>query len=352
MKAAKPSAIRTGRTNLNTIIMAQTYSLSIYSVTINKRGKRDELQLLSDFNNGKDFLDYITSMLNVWKLNNKTHEEENPVALDEEESKAFRIGKDASGHYIMHCVGRSVSGIIESGEYGTEEEGIDIETGKSSFKKKKNEALLKPFYFQFYVPRNSVRAFMLIERIGANGIMSIMRNAMLKYFSAADCDEYVLNVNPLTLNKLVDKKMQQMSGEAKKVILRRVRKDDLRVSKILGLEAEAEGISTDVVYNAAINKVFSFAGFLENIKNKYNTETKLYEVDQDLSCGDIAFNVKIAGQDKVFSLQNIQSLGMSMDISNKVAYGANSYPTFKTLNDVADEMLSLIRDQFEIVNHE
>lgn len=75
--------------------MAQTFSLSIYSITINKRGYRDELELLSDFNGGKDFYDYIASMLNVWKLNNKTLEEENPIALDEKESKAFRISKDA-----------------------------------------------------------------------------------------------------------------------------------------------------------------------------------------------------------------------------------------------------------------
>ena len=131
--------------------MAQTISLSIYSITINKRGNRDELQILSDFNGGKDLYNYIASMLNVWKLNNKTHEEENPIALDEGENKAFRIGKDADGVFIMHKTGRSISGIIESGEYGTEEEGIDINTGKSTFKKKKTEALLKPFYFQFYI---------------------------------------------------------------------------------------------------------------------------------------------------------------------------------------------------------
>ena len=163
--------------------MAQTYSLSIYSITINKRGDKEDLQMLSDFNDGKDFYDYITSMLNVWKLNNKTHEEENPIALDEEESKAFRIGKDAKGNFIMHNTGRSISGIIESGEYGTEEDVIDINTGKSIFKKKKTGALMKPFYFQFYIPKNANRAFLIVERIGVNGIMSILRNAILKYFS-------------------------------------------------------------------------------------------------------------------------------------------------------------------------
>ena len=328
--------------------MAQTYSLSIYSITINKRGDRDDLQILSDFNEGKDLYNYILSMLNMWKLNHKTHEEENPIALDEVESKAFRIGKDAEGKSLMYKIGRSISGIIESGEYGTEEDGIDINTGKSTFRKKKTEALLKPFYFQFYIPENAVRAFLIVERIGVNGIMSIMKNAILKDFSSKDCDDFVLNIAPLTLNKLVDKKMQQMSGEAKKIILRKVHKEDLRVSRILGQQVEKAGITTDIVFNAAINKVFSFGNFLERIKTKYNKDTRLYEVDEDVSCSDVTFNVKINGQEKVFSLQNIQTLGMSVDITSKVKLGINSYPTYRSVHDEADEVLSYIREQFNI----
>lgn len=332
--------------------MAKTYSLSVYSITINKRGNREELQLLSDFNNGKDFYSYIESMLNVWKLNNKTLEEENPIALDENESKAFRIGKDANGKYILRKTGRSISGIIESGEYGTEEDGIDINTGKSTFKKKKTEALLKPFYFQFYIPKNAVRAFLIVERIGVNGILSIMRNAILRFFSDKDFDDYVLNINPLTLNKLVDKKMSEMSGEAKKVILRQVHKDDLGVSKILGHQVEDTKITTDIVFNAAINTVFSFGSFLERIKTKYNAETRLYEVDQDISCADIAFSVNIGGQPKLFSLLNIQTLGMSVDITNKVKLGENSYPTYHSVHKEADEVLSYIIKQFNLEGHE
>lgn len=328
--------------------MAQTFSLSVYSISINKRGNREDLQLLSDFNEGKDFYNYIASMLNVWKLNNKTGKEDNPIALDEEESKAFRIGKDEGGKDLMYNTGRSISGIIESGEYGTEEEGVNIDTGELSFKKKKTEALLKPFYFQFYIPHNAVKAFLIVERIGINGIMSIMRNAMMNYFSTQDCDGFVLNITPLTLNKLVDKKMAQMSGEAKKVILRQVRKDDISVSRILGQQVDDSVMTTDIVYNTGFRKKFSFANFLEYIRKKYNTETRLYEVKEDLSCADIAFNVNICGQEKVFSLMNIQTLGMSVDITDRVKFGTNSYPTYDSVHKEADEVLSYIREQFNI----
>ena len=43
--------------------MAQSYSLAVYSITINTCWKKDEKQVLSDFNNGQGFLQYIETIL-------------------------------------------------------------------------------------------------------------------------------------------------------------------------------------------------------------------------------------------------------------------------------------------------
>ena len=43
--------------------MAQSYSLAVYSITINTRWKKDEKQVLSGFNNGQDFVQYIETIL-------------------------------------------------------------------------------------------------------------------------------------------------------------------------------------------------------------------------------------------------------------------------------------------------
>ena len=43
--------------------MAQSYSLAVYAITINTRGNKNDLMVLSDFNNGQDILQYIGEMI-------------------------------------------------------------------------------------------------------------------------------------------------------------------------------------------------------------------------------------------------------------------------------------------------
>ena len=45
------------------------------------------------------------------------------------------------------------------GNYGTQEDGVDISTGELKFQKGAGEALMKPFYFMFYIPENSETVF-------------------------------------------------------------------------------------------------------------------------------------------------------------------------------------------------
>ena len=88
--------------------------------------------------------------------------------------------------------------------------------------------------------------------------------------------------------------------------------------------------------------------FLNWIRNKRNDANTLYVIEEDLSCSDIAITVKIDGQDKVLSLQDVQSLGMSMDISTNVVLGPNRYPTYSFVDGKANELISFIQQQFNV----
>ena len=163
--------------------MAQSYSLAVYSITINTRWKKDEKQVLSDFNNGQDFLQYIDTMMSSWKQNLNRGDQYDPVNKDgnEKEGNVFRLSRDHNGDYYLYRRGRYLSGILECGEYGTEEEGVDIDSGEVVFRKTSKHALLKPFYFMFYIPENSNIGFLILEKIGNNGIMTVLNNAIIKY---------------------------------------------------------------------------------------------------------------------------------------------------------------------------
>ena len=102
----------------------RNYSLSIYRISINKRLNKDEKIYLSDYNNGKDLLAQVKELLDIWKFE---HVKANlpMIAKDEDEKKISRILQNPNGTFELHSLGRCLSGIVESGEFGTEENIIN-----------------------------------------------------------------------------------------------------------------------------------------------------------------------------------------------------------------------------------
>ena len=64
-----------------------SYSLSVYRITLNKHLKKDMLENLSNFDNGKDFLSLIDMMFLSWKKD----ENNNNIVKDENAKKGKPI---------------------------------------------------------------------------------------------------------------------------------------------------------------------------------------------------------------------------------------------------------------------
>lgn len=157
--------------------MAKTYNIALYKISITPWGNPSRPVVLSDFHKGKDLLDIIKKMLNslfyVQEIPSATSAKKDAEnKTDEVEKKCFRIMKKDNKD-VLFPLGRSVSGIIESGEFGTEENIVNITTGESH-KKSTNDALLVPFYFMVQIPEHSKIGFLLVERISNIGIFSIL----------------------------------------------------------------------------------------------------------------------------------------------------------------------------------
>lgn len=146
-----------------------TISLSVYCITLYKRFKNKDLENLSSFDHGKDFLSLVDQLFLSWK-----QDVELSLYNDEQAKKVSRLRRigDACWEYHRHTT--FIDGIIESGEYGTQEDIIEIKTGRSKYVKKKEDASLRPFYFMFYHKPNTEECFLLVERIGQNGIVTVL----------------------------------------------------------------------------------------------------------------------------------------------------------------------------------
>lgn len=325
--------------------MSRTVSLSIYSITINKRGEKSNLAILNDYNNGQDFLSDVDKLICSWKKDTANGEANDPVQKTAEQ--AFRLARKDETNYYLIKAGRYITGMIESGEYGTEEDGINVDNGEKSFSKTKTDALMRPYFFGFFIPTDSKYGFLIIERISNFGIFSVLSSKLYEYYgNTANANDYVLNICPLSLNKLVEKKMKALKYEAKKVELSRVRKADLKLSKLSNNLVDDKDVSTTIVYNAPFKGVMQLAGFIEKLKNSRNKEDTLYQVDKDITCEDVKVVVNIQGNDKTLSLQHFETLGMSMDISNDVKYNTKGYPEYDSIKTQADVLFTYIKEQF------
>ena len=322
--------------------MAQSFSLAYYLITLNIRNTKD-LVVLSDFQDGKDYLDVIDEVFIQWKYKIEDANIENDV----NNKRVFRIKKDENGNDVYYRQGRFLSGIIESGDYGSEEPVVDVTTGKSTHTKTTNEALLKPFFFLFYIPKNSVKGFLILERIGTLGIYTIINDALVNFYRGKDIFDLSLKIMPLMSDNANKKYRQMIDYEASQVILHRVRKEDVNISKMSDNTIEDKDISyIDIAYHAPVGKKISVGGWLEKLKKDDNG---LFGIEQTGKFSDVDFVVEINGKPKKLSATGIDKLGTVFDITESVSKNVvKGYPAFKALKKEAMDVISDLVQQLKI----
>lgn len=223
---------------------------------------------------------------------------------------------------------------------------VNIDTSKSRYVKRKNEALLKPFYFQFYVPANSAYAFLILERIGHIGIANVLSNALQRFWTDQGIGtEYAIAMNPVSLRQVLDEKLEQLKNHVKKIEFRQVRCDDLKISRLAGCPISDGNASVNITYTALHTHRFFLGNFIDNFLGK-KPDSNLYVLNEGLTCSDIAFTVSLDGKERILSIRNMPSFGMNVDVSCHVELGPNRYPTFASLDKEANRLISYIMAQY------
>lgn len=308
-----------------------SYSLSIYQITINKRLKKDDLENLSNFDGGKDLLTLVDTMFNSWRddLTRK-------VVNDTENKKVSRLRKDSDGNWIYHRHQTYIDGIIESGEYGTQEEIINIETGEAKYTKTKKDAALVPFYFMMYVEPNTEKGYLILERIGNIGVYSVLERSIREFIAPQMSDRFTLSIVPYLVPQVLEMNLAAVGG-AKKVVLRGV---DSSQFKNMKTDISFSECSTEVSFIAPKNKfIQQVKDVLQSLKSKKENEP--YKVN-NIECQDVAFELDINGYRRTISVAKMTSIGMNIDITKQVSNDVTGYPSYKSLFDQANIIISYL----------
>ena len=103
---------------------------------------------------------------------------------------------------------------------------------------------------------------MLLERIGNLGIYSLLESKLRGYLAPRiiedDENNFVLKINPLVLQRLINQHLGFIGGGAKKITFEQVHKEDLKVSRMTNDE-----ISNDEVGNKEIIPLISEVFLIE-----------------------------------------------------------------------------------------
>lgn len=289
------------------------------------------LENLSNFDNGKDFLSLIDMMFLSWKKDGN-----NNIVKDENAKKVSRLKKDAQGNWIYHRHQTYIDGIIESGDYGTQESIIDIETGKPKYTKTPKDAALVPFYFMIYIVPNTPEGFLILERIGNIGILSVLDKAIRKVIGENTDDSLTLRIVPYVVPQLLKINLAAVGG-AKRVILKGVRDNQFK-DKITS--QNFAGCRTEVSFIAPKNKfIQEITNVIDSLKGKKPNES--YKVN-NVECLDVAFELDVNGSRRTISLAKMTNIGMNVDITRNVTIDGTGYPVYSSLLNEANVILSYL----------
>lgn len=329
--------------------MANSYALNLYSIRLQKRFDTKKEYILSDFGAKQDMLSIIENMFESWKFEGKMTQKSDGATVEKkqilkvDEEKVVKIQLNDDGSFSLTRIGRMLEGVIMYGESGTSEVVVNSNNGKYLYTKKKEDAPLKPFFFKFYIPENSVVGFLIVESMSSSGIATIIQRNLLNFYSQKDNDA-ILKIQPVGISELADSAMEKSKG-VKRITLRSISNTGFNVSKLAGDHVTNKDYTVDYVIKA--KSVLFQKNLFDKLRSSRNAQSQFYEIDGQ-NFEDISVTMNIDGHERTLSVGQFSKLGTSMDITNKIVKGDDGYPTYDSINKQAMILISLIKKQYDL----
>ena len=161
--------------------MPRSHSLAAYSINV-WNSEESEREDISDFADEDDLMELFSTFLSSLQVK-ASHDKKNRLLLKVETLKIDKMS-------------RTICGIIETGEYGSESKLRDADTQEVVYKKKIKEAGMLPFYFLLDLPKGSEDGILVLQRTGMFGIRKIL-TAVVDFWFEAKFPDHGLRLHPL-----------------------------------------------------------------------------------------------------------------------------------------------------------
>lgn len=238
--------------------------------------------------------------------------------------------------------GDSVTGLAYSGDYGFSNNLIDISNGKTTYKKRKTDASMVPFFFEWYLPARHRKGILLSQRIGQSGVRTALTTIISGEFEQA-FPGYKLDIKPL------------MPEAAIKALLKKATLHEVRfIQDIIPSDIADRFNGTKKAQQGELEfilrpkrKGYLNAGALLDYLNGSKAISDLIEIDS-FEPDNVKAEISIDNRRRIIDFGKLGRLRASFDISNDINVGADGYGTLASLKAASATLVDDLAGQLKI----
>jgi len=227
--------------------------------------------------------------------------------------------------------------VINSGTYGSASEITDIETQQVNYKRRPNEADVRPFYLFIVIPKDSEgvtvqKGMFLFQNVGGFGVKTVTTQHMSAYFS----NKHNITLRCSTIApELFIKKVIKRENIKKLIMVKNHTSNDDADNIRVGYGTETRYIANLSFTNTMWETIMAGIYYCSKGKsNLFEFESKKYD--------SLKVNVKIGERERTIDLHNLENLSIIEGIPDEIKR-IDGHPDkeklLKHLKKVADEYL-------------
>lgn len=299
------------------------FSLSAYTVTINKFGSKEIEQL--------DCFDGVTNFSEVFHEFLKSRLGSDQTITSKKRILRFH-SVDSHSHLGFCCK-------VQTGEYGFTSDLYDTGTKLNAHVRTKVQAEMLPFYIYAHFPKGVKRGALIFQRFKQFGVRGYLMDQFLPYFSAK-FPNYSLKIQKavpaVVLEKLID------NGHVKTFrFIKRQAPSDL--CDALG-NIDQDGVAAEIEYVIKAKRKGYF-GKLDPLKKEFKKKVPDFKSLVEIPNFDydtIKVDLEMGGRRRSIDLGNMMKISGTIDITDDAVTDSSGHPTKASFTQLAKDLVNTL----------
>jgi len=305
--------------------MANEIKLEVYTIRIKESYKEGYLSLDSFFEKN-DFFSFFSELMTSLSKD---------MSINEYFKKSLQFKSETSS---IDSGNRIISGIIDSGDYGTESSIVNQKTKEEVYHKTEEDLEVKPFYFLIHSPKDFDMGFLVLQRLGSFGIQTIFTRTVIDLFKQK-YSNYIIEFSPFASKKLAQDLLNKKSITELKLKRNNLPPDVANKLNLKGHEKDIQFIEIRIV-----SKRGKYLDYNDKVKKFVNnSNAAFFEINEMDKLGfdgksTSSIKVDIGGSSRTIDLNDSFQFRPYFDIHNEVDKSKGN-PVFSSIDKISKKLI-------------